>query len=198
MKKLLVLALCLLLLCLCACGPKVSKSDPFSYVVKDYCNRMKDDGVRYDYDGHLITVKYALWDIDDNNTKALLLYGLWFYDVYVIKDGVAVLQQSFKKEDDADDLDASLLENGTIMVTAYQKEGNRIETVNSFYHFKDGELKLQAKLIGVFGGNYFYASTDDNRIPITEEEYVQLMEEYAKGGFESPDLDWKPLAEYGR
>ena len=194
MKKLLILALCLLLLCLCACGPKVSKGDPFSYVVKEWHEKIKDDGEIY-YDGVKLTAKYALIDIDENGGKALLLDRPWFYEVYTIQDGVAVLQQSFK--DDPGGHGARLQKNGVIRVDKSQEKDGKVEIVDSFYRFENGELKLQAELImGI--GYCFHIPANGVEISITREEYHQLSLDYAGDDYKSPDLDWKPLAEYGR
>jgi hypothetical protein len=130
---------------------------------------------------------YAFYDAEDS-AKALLLNGRGILDVYCIQNGVPIQQQSFREEEEGST--ARLLKSGIILAYIYE------ERAYKYYRFEDGGLRLQATLIG----DYRTALIDKNgcKTYITVEDSQRLMGELAGDTFDSADLDWKPLAEYGK
>jgi len=193
MKKLIVVGLCALLAGLCACGQsetskwkiKTNKKDPYSYVIKEY------------YDLNAYARYYALYDIDGNGTQELLMgVDHWGYiglvAVYIIQNDVAIEQELWWMDEQPPNL---LFKNGTV-----RGEGSGNEGILSYgyYRFEAGELKWQISL-NINNGEYFkrYPSDPMKFIPIDEEEYECLKLEF-EGDGQIVELDWKPLAEYGR
>ena len=149
-------------------------------------NRTVDDG-----DGYIFT--YAFYDLD-NGKEALLLYGgSSLMDIYTIQDSIAVQQWTFGFTEESA---ARLRKNGTLSAH-YITDENGFESVNDYYRFENGTLKLYNRIIAGFG-IFFHIDADGNKISITEEEYVRFANEEYESGGGIAQLEWKPLAEYGR
>jgi len=224
MKKLMTLVLCLFLLLLCSCEKATSekdttnketsetlatnektttqhettapsttdfslnidKNDPYYNVIKEY----EDDDIQL-----LRAEHYVYYDIDGNGTKELLMgWGGSLERVYTIRNGVAVQQEEFYVH-----LDTAgptvLFENGTIRGEG-SGEGGTLS--NGYYRFEAGELKWKISL-NIESGEYLkrYPNDPMKSIPISKEEYDRLKKEM-EGDGQLVELDWKPLAEYGR
>ena len=123
--------------------------------------------------------------------------GICLIAVYTIHDGVAVLQEGYW----ADSQRGSpplLYKNGTL------KEFNDYDDkMFAYYRFENGELKYQTMLIDNFSeelNSGFYYRSDGIGRPskvITKEEFELVQKEF-EGDGQVIELDWKPLAEYGR
>ena len=224
MKKVFVALLCLLLTGLCACGPaatkkesttttipetepaeistpssttiKPSKSDPYSDAIKAYVEKIG----MYGY-GKLENQCYVLYDIDGDGTKELLLgnadedWGTYLNCVYTIQDGVAVKQnQYFSPIPEYSTPPPLLFQNGTIKGVT-DLDGPQL---SRYYRFKNGELKFQIALVDGYGkSSCSYNQNKWDNIPLTVEEMKQIKKEM-EGDGQVVELDWKPLAEYGR
>jgi len=214
-KKLLVAFLCLLFAGLCACGQRDSpddtktepetqsatkpteanntnENDPYSDAITMY----------YDLPSNLFQANaehYFLYDIDGDGIQELLLGKEWggqthFIAVYAVQDGLPVLQKEFTDDPECGP-PALLFENGTIRVNDF--DGGR--WVFFYYRFEDGELKFQTGLVARDYDNY-YSRFDEWGGPsrvITKGKFDRLQKEF-EGDGQLVELDWKPLAEYGR
>jgi hypothetical protein len=149
-----------------------------------------------------------LYDIDGDGVNELLLGSdhmlpehlddIWFSDVHKIQNGVAVQQKL-----DVDYwVSAILFENGTIGVK-FKFAGSGLENVfeSIYYCFGNGELKLQDEIRDQ-DGKYFrwilsVYPLEDPLEPLTKQQYDALVKKY-EGNGKVVELDWKPVAEYGR
>ena len=228
MKKLLIALFCLLLAGLCGCGQiasekmqttttlqennvqsttkiltiqteptgvfpttqnKPNESKPYAKEINEIIKAHADRPEQTTY------VRFALHDIDGDGKKELLL-GLtdWgFTTVYTVQDGVAVMQRALLI-DTAENLPPRLFANGTI---------RRDSNINGriyydYFHFENGELKFYSMLLND-NGNLIHSFTKHiiDGTQITKEEFDRLQKEM-EGDGQVVDLDWKPLAEYGR
>ena len=184
----------------------ITKSNPnemeiYSPVIKEHADNLEKNQ-------HALICYYALYDIDDDGTKELLLGLDAYYDntkqkspcfVFTIQNG-AVTPQDIPPLWYFEDPPAVLFKNGTI------REGvnNDDKLIYSYYRFEGGELKRQAKVIdntyyvNHFGNKDAYFLFDlesEKKAPITQKEYDSLMKELEGDGQEVA-LDWKPLAEF--
>ena len=166
---------------------KTNKNDPYSYIIKEYYGYMNE--LEYVADYH-----YALYDIDGNGTEELLLGADGeLLEVYAIQNGVAVQQEQLALGGDY--ATASLLKNGSIKV--YDTFDNIWWLY--YYRFENGNLKLRIVLTDYYGSRFEKRTRQDRSdiAPITEEEFKRLQKKY-EGNGQVVELDWKPLAEYGR
>jgi len=191
MKRVYVVLLCLLFTGFCACGPvsteKMAKRDPYARVIKTH----QRHGYGYYY--------YALYDIDGNGTEELLLgTHAWqdligFHVVYSIQNGKAVQEEPFGLWHWDHGFPPLLLKNGVIRSDITLPADLRY----FYYRFENGKLTFQKGLLEDTHEYFRIDPDDEERIPITKEEYDRLQKEY-EGDGETVELDWKPLAEYGR
>jgi len=174
---------------------RTKKDDLHSYVIEEYLEAYYK--ILNDDNRHMLPYYYYLYDIDGNGTKELLLGVEWgghiFLDaVYTIQNGVAVQQEAYFM-DTTIGPPPLLYKNGTIRV-------NRVDDTIIFYYyyfrFENGELKLQIMLIDDMG-RYFSNKDPMKRTPITKSEFDRVKKEM-EGDGQVVELDWKPLAEYGR
>ena len=221
MKKLLAAVLCLVLVGLCACGRramgettttdkttqdtatnrygqavvdiKTDKKDPYSFVIKEHYDLFFDENID-PYVKH-----FFLYDIDGDGTKELLLgmetySGIVLFAVYSIQDNIAARQEALTPWMEEFPFQRSLLKNGTIKIEGRDEVGPGY----GYLRFEDGELRRQASL-GIDYGEYvrIYTENGYERVPITKAEFDRLQKEM-EGDGQVVDLDWKPLAEYGR
>jgi len=144
---------------------------------------------------------FTLYDINGDGTKEFLLGVEWWggmhlIAVYAIQNGVAVLQEDFTTSPTSC-APALLFKNGSI------KKDFDIDPIVHYYRFENGKLKFQTMLED-------NCSPDFNRVEyrrkdrkdefsrvITKEEYDRVIKEF-EGDGQVVELDWKPLAEYGR
>jgi len=133
---------------------------------------------------------YAFYVANDG-TRVLLLNGGGILDIYTIQNGIAVQQKSFYFDRERSDFgpEVSLQKNGNIV---------HVGSDYRFYRFENGVLKHLATLTGRPGVGYIYVRTNGSEIPISQEERHQLLLEYLGDGWERAQLDWHPLAEFGR
>ena len=169
---------------------KTDKNDPYSYVVKEHYRYMKSDSFGRMY-------YYAFYDIDGNGTEELLLgidsgWGKSLYAIYTIKNGGAVQQKQYIT-DPVSDPPSLLFQNGTI-----RSDGNYDGVLDfSYYCFENSELKFQTLLTNDYGSYYrLYVQYGPSK-SITKEEFNRVKKEF-EGDGQTVELDWKPLAEYGR
>jgi len=146
---------------------------------------------------------YALYDIDENGTKELLIGESYTGEMRLnsicsIIDGVAVRQEEFRSFGEGGYARPStLFENGTIRV---DRVDDTIIFYYYYYRFENGELKHQIMLIDntFFNENDYFSNKDPmKRTPITKAEFDRVKKEM-EGDGQVVELDWKPLAEYGR
>ena len=144
--------------------------------------------------------RYAFYDIDGDGMKELLIgiAGQGLVMVYTIQNGVAVEQKEFYVDvaSDSGHPPPVLFKNGAIRTGGENWEG----VLNyNYYRFEGGELKWQITLRNDFGQYYRNKRDVDpsSGTPITKAEYDRLKKEI-EGDGQVVELDWKPLAEYGR
>ena len=169
---------------------KTNKNDPYSYIMKVFYEK---------YDEKSSTAQdYVFFDIDGNGTEELLLgTGIGdgkktIFRVYSIQNGVAVWQENFSAYGEGGNYNPSLVyKNGIIRVDGHW-DGLPII---SYFRFENGELKGQMSL-RIEYDNYFHHDGNGDA-PITKAEFDRLQKEM-EGDGQVVDLDWKPMAEYGR
>jgi len=178
---------------------RTDKEDPYSYTIKELYEIYASASVDMNHD-YLEDQYYALHDIDDNGTKELLIgseeySGIVLQAVHAIQNGVAVWQEALPSLVADFPEQRSILKNGTIRVkSVVADEGSFFR----YYRFEDGELKLQIILLdSAFGIEYYRREYGNNDVPITNEEFDRVQKEM-EGDGQVVELDWKPLAEYGR
>jgi hypothetical protein len=224
MKRFFIVLLCVLFTGLCACVPiepsertaaqpttttettkasssttKTSEITPYSKILKERLEYYRSVSVGYDA---LAYYYYALYDIDGNSTRELLLgensyVETRLFSVYTIRNGVAVRQEQFSRDATDTSAPSLLFKNGTIR-TNENEMGIR---GFGYYRFEDGELK---HLTGVIEEershgaiNYFRIHADEQKlVPSTKEEFERVQKEF-EGDGQVVEIDWKPLAEYG-
>lgn len=177
---------------------KTSPDDPNSYVIEEYLDIYNE--VLNDDNRSMPDYYFFLYDLDGDGTKELLL-GQKNWDgkihldsVHVIQNGVAVDQVALTPWMEQFATERCLLKNGTIKI------GN---SYCSYSRLEDGELKRQVGLSCV-DNEYTRREYDNSQTPagftdtpITKEEYDRVKREM-EGDGQLVELDWKPLAEYGR
>jgi len=143
----------------------------------------------------VLTQYYALYDLDGNDTKELLLGGysrvggIGIYTVSAVQNGVAVPLEPVLSWDDYDP-PTVLFRNGIIRATSVNDE-LRFD----YYRFEDGVLKYQARLIKGLDsteGEYYRRDPDKQRVPLTKEEFDQVKAEM-EGDGQVVELDWKQV-----
>jgi hypothetical protein len=181
---------------------KTDKDDPYSYVIEEYLENYYE--LLDDPHSDTPPLYYLLNDIDGNGVKELLI-GTEEWDkkglavVYTIQNGAAVHQKEFwwPRDDDRFGLPV-LFKNGTIKATS-DDYGDLL--LHFYYRFENGELKLLAELVdfSLYLDRYKYCKdgNEDIAIYITKAEFDRLQKEF-EGDGQTVELDWKPLAEYGR
>jgi len=168
---------------------KTDKNDPSFDTVKAYIKSYIDN---------LEGQHYALYSIDGNSTKELLSGLKWgeqiyLTAVYTIQDGVAVRQEEFRA-DPACGPPPLMFKNGTIV--AFDDDGGR--QIYYYFRFEAGELKFQVGLNDYYDSDYYRVDDwDDLPRAITKAEFDRVKKEL-EGDGQVVELDWKPLAEYGR
>jgi hypothetical protein len=148
---------------------------------------------------------FALYDIDGDGTKEFMLgreswsfgksqYAI--YAVYVIQNDVATLQQKDMRLWLSSDPPTVLFSNGTIRASEDHDEKRFL-----YFRLINGELIYQTMLVqGIDSedGKYYLCYPNlPERFPLSKEEYERLKQEY-EGDGQVVELDWKPLAEWGR
>jgi len=222
MKKIFFILLCLMLASLSACKhidlPKETittaiaqtkfeyeskPDDPFSPVIEDAA---VERGIIW-LDYYNLREDYVLYDTDGNGTMALLLgwenpYGQ-VKEIYTFQNGVIERKLS-ANDPGAEETMIKMLKTGYICTEKLNGMGT-----NGYYCFEDGQLKLVAGL-GVDDHGYFRVDPtgekrdyffdfipDGTEVRVVEEEARRLAEGFWGDG-QTVELDWKPLAEYGR
>ena len=180
---------------------KTNMSDPYSYIAKEYYDVFKANIYAH-------AQRYTLYDIDSNGTEELLLggenySGRQLYAVYTIQNGVAVQQKQFTDPLISSDVTShqfSLFSNGYIKVALQGIPGIAIK----YYQFENGELVLKTRLLGIGDSDYDIEYRHDinengnwQSKSITEEEFEQMQKEI-EGDGQTVELDWRPLAEWGK
>jgi len=219
MRKAFILLLCMLLAGLCACRGsvpeettveertttfeiKTNPDDPFSYAIADVeVGDIWPIGRNWRED-------YALYDTDNQGTMALFL-GIknpdgFINEIYILQNGVA--ERVLSADNASGDCVITMYKTGVICTDQLDGEG-----AGGLYRFEDGQLKLIAGLgtygderggyrVGPTGGEkdfFFDFIPDGTEVYMSADEFNGLIEELL-GDFEPMELDWKPLAEYGR
>ena len=170
---------------------QTSENDPIAEVLRSYPIEFMGSHFQE------FTRYYALHTINGNE---VLMLGVKERDtifldvVYVIRDGIAVQQRQVMWGGGLrwDSFPPVLFENETIRL-GRDSEG---VLVFHYYRFEDGELKPQIRLTDSFGDYYLYP-TQGSRIDITREEFEQRKQEM-EGNGQTIEIDWQPLAEFGR
>ena len=224
MKKLFIVMLCMVFVVLCACGTTnpeetttteeitaksekpswvaANPDEPFAHVIEGIIEEQGSSSGRPFISG---CENYVLYSTDD--TKALLLGwenpNGYIGEIYTFQDGIA--ERKLSIFDEQGECAIKMWKTGAIS-TGHSDGG-----AGGWYRFENGQLKLIAGL-GVYGdgsGGYrvdptggerdlfFSFNPDGTEIRITADEYNGLWEELV-GDLEPAELDWKPLAEYGR
>jgi len=222
MKKVFVTLLCLLLAGLCACDSgvtmkniteltaieqttetptvteeqtkseaKTEHNDPFSSVIAET-----------DWE------HYVLYDTDGNGTYALFLgiknpYGQ-IQEIYTLKNGVA--ERKLSVHNDTGLSAIVMWETGIIsagqansVLWYYRFEGGQLKLITGFGSYGDGRGNFRVNPTGTDKDFFFSFSPDGTEIPFVSGsgEANALVREF-EGDGERTELDWKPLAEYGR
>ena len=171
----------------------------FSSIVEDVLSRPN---------GYDMLNDFVLYDTDDEDIPALLV-GVenpfsYVSEIFTFQNGAA--EQVLSVDYDTGDTYICPLKTGVI------KTGSFGVSTNSYYRLDEkGQLKLIVKLDsygderGLFRVNPtdsendfdFYFIPDGTEVRISQEEYERLQKEM-EGDGKTVDLDWKPLAEYGR
>jgi len=193
-KKIFVWLLCLVVVGLWGCGR--AEVEPYSDAIIAYLALPPASDL---YAG---AEHYALCDIDNDGTEELL-FGkeyvndeIRLYTIYAKKNGKLVRQKQFGTIGEGGSIcQTSLFKNGTVRVDRVDDE---VEFYYYYFRFSGGRLKLQLLLLDntYFIDNDYYDFTEA-QIPITKEEFDRLRKEF-EGDGQVVELDWKPLAEYGR
>jgi len=170
----------------------IDKNDPCYHVIKE----IEDVDIQL-----LRYVYYAYYDIDGDGTEELLTgWGGSLERVYTIRNGVAVRQEQYFGPVGSDFSETRLFKNGTIRVNSDNDSGYFF----SYYRFEGGEIKGQLCLKRRLEHERYRREYDYSKdpvvatdIPITKAEFDRLRKEF-EGDGQVVELDWKPLAEYGR
>jgi len=187
--------------------PTSANPDPlFSQVIAD----ILEGGANWpaDSDGR---EDYALYDTDGNGTMALLLgvenpYG-FAREIFTIQNGVVERKLNVNNYQDAGDSMIYMLKTGYVCT----EQANGPGGTKRCYRFENGQLKFVAGLGGYEHNNggfrvdptggdrdfFFDFVPDGTEVRISNDEYMRLIDEFI-GDWEPVELDWKPLAEYGR
>ena len=198
MKKVCVTLLCVLLTCFFACDTSTDAPSPA-------ITSPNEDALYSDIIKGLIGKKnifYALYDLDQNGTKELLLgIEIWGniicpYLVFSIHNGVAVEQKTYLWFEGNGPAPV-VFKTGTLRVEISDDAGSR------FYYYKmdKGALVLWGNLIvdisvydwdnQTYHDAYFLLKPDaDERISIAQEEFERLQKEL-EGDGAAAALDWK-------
>jgi len=174
---------------------KTDKDDPLSYIVEEYLGLYNE--LLNDENQSMEPHYYFLYDLDGNGTAELLLAEevwdqIYLYSVYTIRVGVAVHQKEFRGVSPWHGSPPVLFKNGTIR--AISNDGRNYY----YYRFEDGRLKLQTLLYLSNNGGYGRMDGwDGDSKKITGTTFRRLQKEF-EGDGQVVELDWKPLAEYGR
>ena len=209
MKKLFIALLCLLFVGLCACGGTPSELVIYSKVIRkyklfSYANSFLGGSVYHPVHN------YALYDIDSNGTKELLV-GSKMYPS--LGDDIALLYLYTIRDEKAVDTGFVFWDGSSLQPLLFQN--GTIKTVDaemdwiSYYRFEGDELKLQVCLEDHSGRYEWWLRTEqpgdppppyitvdpEERTPLTQEEFERLREDM-EGDGQVVEIDWKPLKEY--
>ena len=221
MKRVLIALLCLPLLALFACQLEKLDDDPFFAVIASMIDGLEqalaeiepdeleqlaqeigvDSSELLDYYRNRFRehVRYALHDIDGKEVMLIDSEGGREFTLYAIQNGVAVLQGSW--DDHSGRIESPVLfENGTILVVQHL-EGH---ISHRHFRFEGEELVLYAILsheTGIENPHFYHRDRVGNRrmaefTRITEAEFEWLRAELEGG--DPAELDWRPVAEFGR
>lgn len=201
---------------------KTGEGDPYSYVIKAYyecelsgykkTNEELVQGFEILENSDISTASwwgetqyYALYDIDKNGTKELLL-GVYdveekmvLFDLYTIQDGIAVEQLCVPVPTR---YSMGIDKNGTV----YMSHLNQDNPFGffwgiDFHRFKNGQLQFcEAVMVYRHGTQTTYETSytkitdwQEGEIEITEKEYNAINKKYEG---EEIELDWRPLSQY--
>jgi len=175
-------------------GSKASESELYSEAAKERIEGLENGS------NQLADLRYALYDIDGNGTNEFFRGiecggALLATAIYTIQNGVAVRQEEFWEPDFSRSFPTLLFKNGTIR--SGNDNGGELGII--YYRFENGELKRQTTLIDDFGQYYRFNVNVDvfPGTPITKAEFEAVQKEF-EGDGQVVELDWKPLAEFGR
>jgi len=169
-------------------------SDPYADIIKSIIKPYEGspEQLKHQY--------YALYDIDRNGIDELLwgmdVYGgIGYNSVFTVRnDIVAQSDDSFSAYRFLEQARPTLLfANGTIRYE-WDIEGT---SRYCYCRFEAGELVLQIVLRTANDSYYHRDPVTYNEIPITKAEYDRMRKEM-EGNGPVVELEWKPLAEYGR
>ena len=162
----------------------------------------------YEEDPYNLETRYfTVYDIDSDGTEELLLGvaesgDVHLASIYAMQNGVGVRQEEFFTYDGEGRsyFPSFVYKNGTARVERLDDAG----LFYYYYRFEDGALKRKIELMKPHHRDEYYRREEDlskdppgvNQIPLTKEEFEQTMKEMEGDG--QVELDWKPLAEYGR
>ena len=174
--------------------PKTNEDDLYTDSIRDVVNAYMKEYYNNYFSGHY----YSFYDINGDGIEELLLStdgsndNKCLHTVFVIQDGVAVWQEQFAPYPYFSP-PPILFKNGTI----WSSSGIEEPFYYSYYRFIGGELKFQTLLKDDYGKYYRMHVQYGPIAPITKEEFDRLQKEF-EGDGQVVELDWKPLAEYGR
>ena len=193
--------------------------DPYAQIIKDmyeqYAEYVTAEEIFED-------LKYALYDMDKDGTRELLLssrYILWGYEgpefeyesdeigkkavlfdrFYYISNGEAVempVLNGLWYDAAGPTGGRDLLTNGVIRLYG----GSPNYTSYAYFRYANGELSL-LRVLRNFSDTgrwlFTYEGDQSTRTPITEEEFNRMRAEI-EGDAQVVEIDWKPLESYGR
>jgi len=167
-----------------------SKPEKISEVLEEHCNKSLEEDS--------FVQNYAFHDTKDGKISMLVISGEGsggkkLYDsIYSVQNDIAIRQEQFLPPELGHNLSTTLFLNGIIM--------NEIDDAGSryyaYYGFENGVLTYQAGLLDE-GNSYYCCFPDASRNSLTKAEFDRVKKEF-EGDGQVVELDWKPLAEYGR
>ena len=140
---------------------------------------------------------YTFYDVDGNGVQELLIggetsYGIVIFSVFVMQDGVAVLQKALPIWKSEFDRQRWLFKNGTIKMEGFDENGNGY----GYFRLEDGKLNRTASIM-VENGEYMRVYTNDGyrKVSITKEEFEKVQKEM-EGDGQAVDLSWLLFEDY--
>ena len=173
---------------------KINENDSYfdviNFIISPYQNQLDKLNGQY----------YALYDIDGNGIEELLwsmdVYGgKSFNSIFTIQNGVVVeVNEFFSAYRFPEQASQTLLFRNGIIRSDNNHEG--VPRYN-YYRFEDGKIKPLTAIFTVNGDYYSLDPVTGDEMTITKREFDRLQKEM-EGDGQIVELDWKPLAEYGR
>lgn len=193
---------------------KSTPDDPYSYIIKEIYSLVIDDFENPEFGVSLNDhYYYYLYDIDSNGVDELLIgekyviggiqnievlkpedWGITIFNIYTIRDGVAV-EQDIRPWWCAETLlERSILTNGLVRASGRKKDPSYC-----YFKFVDGKLEYQESLSTV-DSKYTHIYIENGvemKQKVSKSEFNRLRAEIENGA-QPIEINWKRIDEYGR